>query len=334
MGFGKTATVGDSGRSELQGGIGNAGAVFRDGDKVIRPTNPHTSTIHALLEHVRAAGFDGVPHVIGTGSEPIAPENVGSGDPLSSGAPAGHADASAATQSVEWLGFIDGDVPVSPFPTWSQTDAVLASIARIMRRYHDATAGFVPPAGATWSDELADPDPLDTVRYGRADPAHPSPVHTAHAARDADLVICHNDVCPENVVFRNGEAVALLDFDFAAPGRRTYDLACMARMCVPVETDADAARTGRPGLDPFTRLRVVADAYCLGTEQRIELVSILATQFESDGAFVRRRVEAGEQAFIEMWQAMGGQERLDRRRSWFTVERQHFLDALLDTNEH
>ena len=41
-------------------------------------------------------------------------------------------------------------------------------------------------------------------------------------------VVCHNDVCLENVVFRNGEAVALLDFDFAAPGRPVYDLACFA----------------------------------------------------------------------------------------------------------
>ena len=27
-------------------------------------------------------------------------------------------------------------------------------------------------------------------------------------------IVCHNDVCLENVVFRDGEAVGLLDFDF------------------------------------------------------------------------------------------------------------------------
>lgn len=308
--------VSGNGRVELRGGIGNAGAVFREGDMVIRPTNAHTATIHALLEHVRVAGFDGAPRVIGTASEPIVSVLVQNNDPLSGSVHAGKGDVPAGTRPVEWLEFIAGDVPVPPFPKWSQTDALLASIARIMRRYHDATAGFVPPADATWSNELADPN-----RPGRARSAH-----------DVDLVICHNDVCMENVVFRNGEAVALLDFDFAAPGRRIYDLACMARMCVPVETDEDAARTGRRGLDPFTRLRAVADAYGLGTDGRIELLGILATQFESDGAFVRRRVEAGEPAFIEMWQAMGGQERLDRRRTWFTVEGQHFLDAMLDTS--
>ena len=62
-------------------------------------------------------------------------------------------------------------------------------------------------------------------------------------------VVCHNDVCLENVVFRDGEAVALLDFDFAAPGRPVYDLACFARMCVPIDDDENRARFGWHGDD-------------------------------------------------------------------------------------
>ena len=179
----------------LHGGIANAGSVVRVGPHVLRPTNPHTATIHALLAHVRAAGFDGVPEVVGL--EPDGRER---------------------------LVHIPGDVPIPPFPKWSQTDEVLASTARLLRRFHDATVGFVPPPDATWSNEMADPAGGD--------------------------VFCHNDVCPENVVYRDGEAVALLDFDFAAPGSRAYDVACFARMCVPIDTDEDAARTGRAGLDP------------------------------------------------------------------------------------
>lgn len=260
----------------LQGGVGNAGAVVRVGDHVLRPTNPHTPTIHALLAHVRAQGFDGVSEVVGV-------ERDGR----------------------ERLVFIAGDVPVAPFPAWSQADPVLASTATLLRRFHDATVGFVAPVGSTWSDEMVDPAPLGAT------------------------VICHNDVCPENVVYRDGTAIALLDFDFAAPGRRVHDVASMARMCVPVETDEDAARTGRAGLDPFARLRVVADGYGLDAELRVELIDVLAHQIEHGGEFVRRRIEAGEQAFIDMWHAMGGQARLDRRREWFTANRQGFLDALL-----
>jgi hypothetical protein len=108
-----------------------------------------------------------------------------------------------------------------------------------------------------------------------------------------------------------------------------FDVAAMARMCAPIETDEDAARTGRAGLDPVARLRIVADAYGLDGAQRTEVVQALADQFDKAGEFVRRRVERGEQAFIEMWEAMGGQARYDRRRAWFEKERPRFLDALL-----
>lgn len=42
-------------------------------------------------------------------------------------------------------------------------------------------------------------------------------------------MLCHNDVCPENVVFRDGRAAALIDFDLAAPGRALWDIAMTAR---------------------------------------------------------------------------------------------------------
>lgn len=259
----------------LAGGVGNAGAVVRVGQHVLRPLSEHARGIHALLAHVRAAGFEGVPELVAVEGER------------------------------ERLVFIPGDVPVVPFPAWSQADAVLASTAGLLRRYHDAAVGFVPPPGTTWSDEMADPDP------------GPEPV------------VGHNDVCPENVVFRDGVAVALLDFEFAAPGRREWDLAALARMWVPIDTDEDAARTGRAGLDPFARLRVAADAYGLDDPGRRALLDRLGEQVDQAGAFVRRRVEAGEPAFVEMWHQLGGQERYDRRARWFAAERGRFLDALL-----
>ena len=95
----------------------------------------------------------------------------------------------------ERLVLIEGDVPCPPFPAWSQTDEALASTARLLARFHEAAAGFVWPPGTSWNDELADPA--------------------------GGSLVCHNDVCPENVVYRDGRAVALLDFDFVAPGRPT-----------------------------------------------------------------------------------------------------------------
>lgn len=255
----------------LDGGVGNAGLVVRVGDETHRPAGDHSPTVHALLAHVRASGFDGVP-------EPLGIEG-----------------------GRERLRFVPGDVPRPPFPRWSQSDAALGGTVALLRRFHDATVGFVAPVEATWNRELADTEPAE--------------------------VICHNDVCPENVVYRDGLAVALLDFDFAAPGRRIFDLASLARMCVPIDTDDDAARTGRRGLDPFTRLRVVADRYGLPPD-RAELVDVLGGQIRNGGAFVQRRVDAGDVAFTEMWNQMGGSERYRRREEWFDANRRRFLDTL------
>ncbi len=146
---------------------------------------------------------------------------------------------------------------------------------------------------------------------------------------DGGTVICHNDVCPENVVFRDGTAVALLDFDFAAPGRPHHDLSQLAKMWVPLDTDEDAARYGRGGLDPFHRLRVVADGYGLPPD-RAEFLEVIAESIAASrtGGFVGRRVDEGEQAFIEMAERMGGLERYERRHEWFERNRQRFADAL------
>lgn len=200
----------------------------------------------------------------------------------------------------ERLVFIPGEVAWPPFSAWSQSDVALASIAELLARFHDAAQGFEAPMG-TWNPELADP-------MGGA-------------------VICHNDVCLENVIFRDNVAVALVDFDFAAPGRPLFDLAVMARMCVPLDTPHDAAVWGFRSLDPFRRLRLVADSYGL-PPGREELVSIIEEGMDRSSVFVRRRVERGEPAFVEMWNRMGGGARFDRRRDWFVQYRTRFVEVL------
>ena len=81
-------------------------------------------------------------------------------------------------------------------------------------------------------------------------------------------MICHNDVCLENVVFQDGLAIGLLDFDFAAPGRPIFDFAAFARMCVPIDDDVSAARLGFGEVDRPGRLRLVADTYGLDAAGR------------------------------------------------------------------
>ncbi len=208
----------------------------------------------------------------------------------------------------ERLSFIPGDVAVPPYPAWAESDMALATAAALLRRMHDVSARYVAPSGATWSAEMADPD------AGRV-PA-------------VNLVICHNDVCLENLVYRDQVAVGLLDFDFAAPGRRVHDLASFARMNVPIDTDEDAALLGRCGpFDPMRRLRVVADAYGL-PPGRAEFLDALADGVQRGGQFLQRRLDEGDVAFRQMVVATGGMAKFDRRRAWFIAHRDRFADAL------
>jgi hypothetical protein len=257
---------------QLDGGIAHAGQVVRVGSHVLRPSSPHSSSIHALLRAVRQVGFEGAPFPVGIDAD-----------------------------GRERLVYIDGEVPVSPYPNWSQSDTALASIARLLRGLHDAARGF-DPHGLKWDDTLADPA--------------------------GGTVVCHNDVELSNVVFRDGIAVALLDFEFAAPGRPVYDVAQLARLCVPIDDDFDQARLGWRPADGPARLRLIADAYGLGRGGREELLTAIDDAIDRIEAAVRRRVDTGDPRTIETLTLTGGIEKYDRRRRWWANHHDRFSAAL------
>ncbi|RFS81049.1 aminoglycoside phosphotransferase family protein [Actinomadura spongiicola] len=107
---------------ELLPGGRHVGGV-RVGDTVHRPANPWTRTVHAVLRHLEAAGFDGAPRVLGFDD-----------------------------QGREVLTFLRGDTigERHPWPPWPHSDTALRQVAAWMRRLHDITAAFVPPGDATW----------------------------------------------------------------------------------------------------------------------------------------------------------------------------------------
>ena len=257
---------------QLDGGIANAGHVVRVGPHVLRPSSPHSGSIHAFLRAVKRAGFEGAPSPVGIDED-----------------------------GRERLVFIDGDVPLAPYPEWSQSDTALASVARLLRGLHDAARGF-DPRNLTWEDGLADPA--------------------------GGTIVCHNDVELSNVVFRDGVAVALLDFEFAAPGRPVYDVAQLARLCVPIDDDVDQARLGWRPADRPARLRLVADAYGLDREGRMELLPAVDEAIARIEAAVRRSVDAGAPNAVEALRRTGGIEKYDRRRRWWRDHRDEFAAAL------
>ncbi|MHA7966983.1 phosphotransferase [Paenibacillus sp. CAU 1782] len=89
------------------------------------------------------------------------------------------------------------DYPELASYMWS--DETLVGVARLLRRFHDATEGSPLLTKGSWQLSYAD------------DRQH--------------QVICHNDAALYNVVFQNGNPVALIDFDMAGPGPRMWDIA-------------------------------------------------------------------------------------------------------------
>lgn len=103
------------------------------------------------------------------------------------------------------------------------TDAALVAVARLVREFHDLTAG-----SALAGDEQ---------------------------------VVCHHDLSPRNTVHGTGAAgprpVAFLDWDLAAPGARVHDVAHVCWQYLELGPEvADVTEAAR-------RIRLVHDAYGL-----------------------------------------------------------------------
>jgi hypothetical protein len=156
-------------------------------------------------------------------------------------------------QGREILSYLEGEVPVYPTRSELWSDQVLEEVAGLLRRLHDATVGL----------EVSD----SGWREGAAAP-------------EGGAVICHNDVAHYNTVFRAGRPVAFIDWDFAAPGPRAWDVAFAAYRFVPLVPDQDAVGLGamlpvdRPG-----RLRRFCDAY--GLVERAGLVDTILRRVQA-----------------------------------------------------
>ena len=106
----------------------------------------------------------------------------------------------------EVLTYVEGEVAGRPRPAWIADEDRLVSVGRLVRAYDDAAATFVVPPGAEPDPGLPDPPGIP--------PAPPYPPE----------LIGHVDITPENVVFRDGQAVALIDFDLAKWATRADEM--------------------------------------------------------------------------------------------------------------
>jgi aminoglycoside phosphotransferase (APT) family kinase protein len=133
-------------------------------------------------------------------------------------------------------------------------------------------------------------------------------------------VICHNDLFPENVVFRDGRVVALIDFAMAAPGRPLWDLAIAAEMWGPL---GDPDRRDRHGadLDGIARLGVLTRTYGLDPDRAEELVDVIIEERAHATANIRAEIADGNEAAIRNWADAGGDDRAAADETWVARHR-------------
>jgi hypothetical protein len=198
--------------------------------------------------------------------------------------------------ATEMLTYMHGRAAVPPLSEDTLTDTALVSVAELLLRYHRAVASF-DPAGYTW----------------------PRPVPAGFRTG----LVSHNDVYPANMVFRDGRAIALIDFDLAGPGSATWDLAAAVRTWVPLFPDEDIndCRQGRV----IERFRLFLQASELARAQRREVVEAVIANHDWTYAIVTDAVAAGHPAFADYWHKVSAP--VGRARRWCETHHRDLLAA-------
>ena len=212
----------DGGMSEDEEVLRGWNAVVRIGNTIRRPVQPSSRTIQALLHHLKAEGFEG------------APEGFGFDE-----------------QGREILSYLPGLAEHYPWRTFVYSEDNLYKVARLLRRYHDATVSFRAPDDAAWSVEIP----------------------------DAAEVICHGDIGPYNTIYVQEEAVAFIDFESAAPGPRAWDVAFAIYRFAPLCELSNSFEVSDAHLDRLAqRIRRFCDDYAF--EERIGLLDAVLQRLE------------------------------------------------------
>jgi hypothetical protein len=134
-------------------------------------------------------------------------------------------------QGRESLTFAEGVVVHPGHDSLTASDEALSEIARIIRAYHDVVSTYPHDDTDVWGEN------------GR-DPVGPPEL------------ICHNDLGPWNLVKGPGGSWTFIDWDLAAPGRRSWDLSWALLGCVSLMPEAALADS-----DIRRRIAVFRDAY-------------------------------------------------------------------------
>lgn len=172
----------------------------------------------------------------------------------------------------EVLSYLEGETGYPPLSERLRSERALVSVARAVRATHDAAEGFEAPDGAAWdTHEVSMPARIDCVG--------------------------HRDLAPWNIVFDGSDVVGIIDWDFAGPSNRVWDLSYAAHQFVPFHPAPDLKAFGwdeEP--DRAARLRLFAEAYGAGVEPA-ELLDLAIIRLASVAAHIERQIHTGNPAF-------------------------------------
>jgi hypothetical protein len=228
----------------LPGG-NTTGAVLIDG-VVHKRAAPWTASVHALLRHLEEAGFDAAPRALGFDD-----------------------------RGREMLSYLPGETTGGrvPGPAWASADSMLAQVGQWLRRVHDLSAGFTPPAGEHW------------FIGGTVGPG---------------LIVGHQDAGPHNAVVDGDRLVGFCDWDIAGPSSREWDLAFSALSWVPLASPPPRTpATGDDLRERSRRLHLLLDAYGYDGDRSV-FGSVVPQRARRQAAVIRRMAGAGDAASIAL----------------------------------
>jgi Ser/Thr protein kinase RdoA (MazF antagonist) len=224
---------------------GNTVGAVRIGDAVHKQASPWTPTVHALLRHLEAAGVEGVPRALGFDE-----------------------------QGREMLTYLPGEtIGGGPWPAWTSDDGTLVQVGQWLRRVHDATADFVPPAGERWF---------------ACDPMRPG------------WIVGHQDAGPHNAAMDGDRLVGFFDWDTAGPSTPEVDLAFSAIAWVGLCDWSEDEPVGFGDYaDRSRRLHLLLDAYGYDGDRQVFRAAI-AQRARRQAAIIREMAEAGNPSAIAL----------------------------------
>ena len=198
------------------------------------------------------------------------------------------------------LTWIHGWVPADT-EQWRLDSGALESVGELMRAYHNCVAGFAPEAGF-------EEGPQEIT---------------------AGAIVCHGDIAPRNTVFREGRAVAFIDWDGIFVSKPMWDLGHAVWQFGPVCDNGDPLVRDWPAPpNRSERIAALVAGYRPGASQARQLGDMVVEVIAGCHRSVARKAAAGIPAFVRI-RDEGALDDLDNQRQAAEHYRSLIVDAAL-----